>query len=291
MDNFFASLLLNEGRFTLLIYALFAVGGFICSRLVDVEASYRRVVYLWQSAGLAVAIILSALTFMLAGPAAESGMLSVLIIANFIFYAVAGAAWYIASAGRSNHVTGETSKALIGFIPIAVLYLIFAPGRNRKEESQERSWAARFIGDPILVLGALTVLLAVQALGKIMEDQEPRQGPGNEALAEALTGSMSVEERFAFEADNARSELPMRIDELTTITGFDSQGKTLNITYELSEYIENLGSDVDKEFANEFCSPESFFDEISNGGIIHIEYLNPDRSLIQSIEITSEDCA
>ena len=291
MDSFFSQfLLLSEGTITLTAYGLLILGGFICSRLVTVAYEARRVVYLWQTTGIVAVLTLSGFTWILAGAAAEAGMLSVLIIANLSIYLAAGAGFYVASAARSNDISGSTNKAWLGFVPLAVLYLLLAPTQIPAHQRIKRTWASRFIADPILVIGALIVMGLTQSVSKALEDPAFYQSAQNSALQETLTASMTIEERFAYEAKSIQDQLPKKIDEVTTLTAFESEGKTLRLSYDVNQPIAGFAPAFKASIASQHCSPDIFLSELKEGASIVSEYWGPDANLIDAITVTGDDC-
>ena len=61
------------------------------------------------------------------------------------------ALWWV-SAARSNDILGNTEYAWIGFIPIVNLYLMFKRGKSAQDPA-----LARYVGDPLLVIGAIVL--------------------------------------------------------------------------------------------------------------------------------------
>jgi len=290
MDQFFSQfMLLPESIMTLIAYLLIIIGGVTASRLMKIEFEVRRVTYLWLMAGLAAFTALTTLMWLLAEPAAQAGLLFLLIIAILATYVAFGAAWYAACAARSRHICGSTSKAWLGFVPIAVLWLVFAPKEKSQKAEAKRPLAMRVVIDPLLVIGALLVVGLSQASLKAIENSAAQSDSPN--LREALTGSMGVEERFSFEANAAQSNLPVVLDEVTTLNEIVADGKTLSFVYEVSEPITDLDPAFESSLAAEQCTSEAFLEELQNGGIIVFDYRDQSGERIGAVEISIGDCA
>lgn len=292
MDQFFVKLLLlEEGALMGIAFLLIIVGGLIGSQLFTVSISFRRVVYLWWLAGLNLALMLSQVGWAAVPAAADAGLLSALCILMFGLVVLFGMGLYYSSAGRSNDIGGDTSRAWLGFVPLANLWLIFA-GRKKPslEESPRPAWA-RWGLDPILIIGAIFVFAIAQVLGDVAERTPAYDVADSPALRDLIIESQTLEESFAAEAQASGAELPIRIDDITTFSDIRAEGRTLRIRYDVDRQISGFRSDFGDTLARQYCGPDMFAADIARGGTIAIDYFGPDGRLIQDYEITSEDCS
>lgn len=286
MDRFFISLLLLDEIVLLGIGLLLtAAGGVVGAVLLDVKASFRRVTYLWFVALIVLGLAASQFLWLLAPGAAEYGLFSALVIVIFGSSIVFGVVLYYASAARSRHIRGDSKRAWLAFVPFANLWLTFTPG----PASGPRSRLMRFVTDPLLIVGAVLVLAVSNVLSKSMEDMAA-EGWSTPALTRLLAESQTVEQRFALEAETASVELPLRIDQVTTLVAVKAEGKTLRITYEVEGGDPYLPFDFEAMVAEADCAPEMFGLDIARGGTVVSVYQGPDGEIFESYEITQSDC-
>lgn len=292
MDRFFVKLLLlGDGALMGIFFLLIIAGGLIGSQLFTVRVSFRRVVYLWWLAGLNLALMFSQVGWAAVPVAADAGLLSALCILMLGVVVLFGMGLYYSSAGRSNDIGGDTSRAWLGFVPFANLWLICARRKKPSPDATADPAWARWVLDPILVIGALFVFLIAQVLGEVAERMPAYDVADSPALRDLITESQTLEESFATEAQASGAELPIRIDEITTFSEIRAEGRTLRIRYDVDRQISGFRSDFGDTLARQFCGPDMFAADIARGGTIAIDYFDPDGRLIQHYEITREACS
>lgn len=291
MDQFFVKLLLlDEQYFVGLTLLLIAFGGLIGSQIFKVRATFRRVAYLWWLALLNLALMMTQLGWVATAAAAEAGVFSAFCILMLSCVVLFGIGLYYASAGRSNDIHGNTSRAWLGFVPLANLVLVFSKRKNPLFGQTPRPLWARWGLDPILVVGALFVFAIAQGFGDVIEDAPTYNAAGNQALNDLITANQTLEESFAMEAEASRSALPIEIDEITTFSDIRAEGRSLRIRYDISQQITGFTPEFGQTLAGQYCSPDMFASDIARGGTIALDYFGPDGELIQGYEITSSDC-
>lgn len=291
MDQFFASLLVNEAAIIGIALALMIAGGIAAGLFLDIQATLRRVTYLWAVVLIGLGLTASQFLWVLTPAAADAGLLSLLAIVAFSAFAAFGAALYAASAARSRHIEGDTSLAWMAFVPLINLWLIFRSGRpDPDSEARPRSPVSRFVLDPILVLGALLVLVLGQGIDHALQDVPLYDATDSVALRTLMTQSQTLEESFATEARLTRADLPIRIDEITVLSEIEARGRTLRITYDVEREIPGFRSDFETTLAAMQCAPEMFAADLARGGTIEMVYRAPDGRIIATFEITAADC-
>ena len=292
MDQFFISLLLqDEATLIGINFALIVVGGIAAAFFLDVKITYRRVAYLWFIALSGLTLTISQFLWALTPAAADAGLLSILVIVAMGSFALFGAAIYYASAARSRHIHGETSSAWLGFVPLANLWLVFKGGAaSTYDPDKARGQLSRFLLDPLLVIGALIVLVLSQGFDKAFEDTAYYNPNDSEVLINLIANAQTIEERFAIEARLSGAELPVRVDEVTIFSKIEAQGETLRITYDVEQDISSFRPDFKTTLAQIQCAPEMFGPDISRGGTVEMIYRAPGGRIIETYEITQSDC-
>lgn len=291
MDQFFVPLLLlEEGTIIGIGLLLIIAGGFLASRIFDVQITLRRIGYLWFIALAGLALTITQFLWILTPAAADAGLLSVLVIAGMGSLALFGAAIYYGSAARSRHIHGETSSAWLGFVPLANLWLMFKGTENKPAEGAERGPFSRYVLDPVLVFGAILVLALSQGIDKAMENTPLYATTDSQALRNLMAESQTLEESFATEARLSSADLPIQIDDITTLSAISAEGRTLRITYDISQDIQGLNPGFKATLAHAQCAPEMFGPDIKRGGTVEMIYRAPSGRVIETYRITAADC-
>ncbi|QFT45372.1 hypothetical protein FIU97_02175 [Roseivivax sp. THAF40] len=291
MDHFFIKLLLlEESAIIGVAILLMVVGGLLAARIFDVGVAFRRVTYLWWIAGLYLLLMLSQFGWSAVPAAADAGLLSALVIMLLGTFALFGAGIYYGSAARSNDIGGDTSRAWLGFVPFANLWLIFSGRKDVIPSRAPRSKVARWVLDPMLVIGALFIVAFSQGVEEVLEDTPAYDVADSQALVDLINQSQTLEESFEMEAEASGSQVPIRIDDITTLTDIRADGRTLHMRYDIAQQISGFRPGFEATLAIQFCDPEMFAADLGRGGTIAIEYYGPDGRLIQGYEITQSDC-
>lgn len=291
MDDFFTKIiLLGEESLTGIYLLTFVIGGLIASQILTVHVSIRRVTYVWWIASLNLALMVSQLGWATAPAAADAGLFSALCILMISINVIFGVGLYYASAGRSNDIDGNVSRAWLGFVPIANLWLIFG-GRKKAiyNESPRPIWA-RWLLDPALIIGAVFIFGLAQIIGNVIERAPLYDVADSEVLRDLITKNQTLEESFAAEAISSGAVLPIQVDEITTFSDISADGDLLRLRFDVSEQILGMRPDFINTLAKQYCAEDMFATDIARGGTIAIDYFGPDEQIIQSYEITSNEC-
>lgn len=294
MDQFLVSLLLlDEVAIMGIAFLLIVVGGILAAVFLTVNISLRRVSYLWFVALLGLALTISQFLWVLTPTAADAGLLSPLIIVTMGSFALFGVGLYFSSAARSRHISGDTSSAGLGFIPFVNLWLMFKAGETQTADAERkaRSTASRFVFDPLLVVGALCILVLSQGISKALESTTYFDASHSQALSNLIAQSQSLEESFAAEARLSGAQLPIRIDEITVLSEIQARGGTLTITYDVEVEVSGFRPDFKETLVQLQCAPEMFGVDIARGGILELIYRGPTDRVIDTFKITQKDCA
>lgn len=293
MDKFFVSLLLQDEAGMIGIAFLLIIGGAIAAAfLFDVKISYRRVAYLWFIALSGLALTISQFLWFMVPAAVDAGLLSILMIVTLGSFALFGGAYYFASAARARDISGTTSNAWLGFVPLANFWLLFKSGGAHTADPNrvERSRISRYLFDPLLVVGAILVMALSQGLDKATDNTDFFNESDNDSLRQLIAETQTLEESFALEARLSGGELPIRIDDMTVFSEIEAQGKTLRMTYDIEKDISGFRPDFKAVLAKLQCTPEMFGYDLARGGTIELIYRAPGGRIIESYAITQADC-
>jgi len=290
MDRFSVKvLLLDQTDMTLLCLVLFVIGGVLGSVLFTVRFSLRRVSYLWWFALINLALALSLGLWAFVPVAEEAGQISILVASGLAVFVAYGAALYVSSAARSNHIAGNTGKAWLAFVPLAILWLMFKGG-SAGTGAARRPALARYVLDPVLVCLALLTLSVAQGVINGAASEPAYSLSDSPALQRIRTRAQSLEESFATEARLTRPALPLRINEITILRDVEADGATLRLTYDVERDIGELGESFRLLLAQDQCSSRMYGIDLARGGRIVTTYIGPTGRQIATYRITHADC-
>jgi hypothetical protein len=292
MDQFFFQLLLlDEAQIKGVMLLLIVTGGLLGALIFTVRIKFRRIAYLWFVAGIGLAFTIAQLGWFLVPAAAKSGLVSTLVIALLSSVVLFGAALYFGSAARSNDIKGTTGSAWLGFVPFANLWLMCARGTGTSRvDEEERSGIAKFVVDPILVIGGLFVLGLTGIIDKALEQAPAPSASESAALSSSVAETQTLEARFASEAAASSKNLPHRIDEITVLTSIEADGHTLRMVYDVEQAVDRFLPGFKRRIADEMCGAEMFAGELQLGGRLVYLYRGPKGEIIDEFEIKQSDC-
>ena len=289
MDEFLIKfLLLDSAAIVAISFGLVVIGGVIGAFLFNVSWTMRRVAYLWWIAITNLALMLAQLLWALIPVAADAGLLSGLILLCLSSFIIFGMALYYGSAARSNHMDGDTSSAWMGFVPFANIYLMVKRGGD--QAGTKRSAFYRYLADPVLVITALIVFALSQAIGNVLEDTPAYSAADSAALNRVISDAQTVEESLATEVKLSRPALPMRVDEITVLSGIEASGRTLLLIYDVEKEVPGFFPGFKNIIAEEQCGQEMFGPDLARGATIVSTFRSPSKRVIAEYEITQADC-
>lgn len=117
----------NAGYNVLIVYATA-----LCVGLVKtVGFRLQRGTYFLNCALIIFAGSLTQMIWFIAAPAIANGFVSVLVLVDITVWVVSGYAYVVVAKARSNDAYGHARYAALSFIPIANLWLLFTPSKDK----------------------------------------------------------------------------------------------------------------------------------------------------------------
>ncbi|WP_371154666.1 hypothetical protein [Jannaschia sp. 2305UL9-9] len=137
-----------------LFLACALIGAGIGVAVAPVTRSLRRVTYIFSMACLYAFLIVTQAGWALLPMAQDGGWATGLIALLLALVGVYGAFLWRLSAARGHHIDGRPGWGWLVFVPVANLYLSFAPGRDAA-----RGWRG---GDVLLLIAAVAIAFAAE---------------------------------------------------------------------------------------------------------------------------------
>jgi len=281
-------LLLSEGQILAVNYGFIVLGGVLGGMFLNIRFRLRRVMYFLSLASLNVVLLLASMTVWGMLPlAADAGFLVPVGLLGFGVLVASGTVLYVISAARANDISGTSFEAFMGFIPVANLYLLFAPGQLRV-----RHFAARWLLDPALVIAGLLVFSAVNTVVKMDNQRGKFSGTTtSDTLTEILADAMPVADFLAQASAEMKDALPLQVDETTRLVSLKAEGHRLTYTYKVAADIDQFHDGFEKGLAESNCRPDLLGPSLSKGAEIIHRYEREDGYVIGNFEITYTDCS
>ena len=279
----------------LIFGGLFFFGAIIAPMVSRSSVEIARAPYFAYSALIVLALTAPGIVWLQTIPAmAAGGYLWVLVAVQLAASFAAGYTLCLISLARSRDAYGTGRMAVLGFIPLAALWLLLTPSKNAIS-------ANRVPTIPLLSggLGVLTgiVSLAVGAGVAIYLDERFRMlaqqaGPGTAAQQQVLVRSTirseGLEETLSRMA--AGPQAPIAVDDVTTLARIEAVGTLLRRTY----VIDTEGMRMTDEFRTRsraaICAWPPFEPILRAGGSIREIYVESGGRKIGSVFVTSDEC-
>jgi hypothetical protein len=222
-------------------YLLLVSGGALGWMTWRGEWRLRRVTYFLA---LATALLVMALsqTIWLELPAAiKSGQLPLLALAGMGIMLAGGYLTWILAAARSRDIGGDLWTAPLAFIPLANLYLLFRKGEFYP--ARPRGIGRRLadgVLDVVLVIFGVLVLGAGNGVMKALEDSMESSVSRDMPEVDELAAQLGPRAMVRLMANDLRSQLPLRVDDVTEIVGVDAEGDALVYDYRVDADLDTL---------------------------------------------------
>lgn len=287
MDRYFVQyFLLDEWMIAVLLVGSLGVGAVAMALLTTTTQPLRRTGFLTVYAVYRIGMLGIGYGFFLYEPAAELGLLGLLLIAIHLGAAAMGAMLYLASARRALDAFGTSKHAWMGFIAIAYLFLML---KKTKKHDEQMGTGAQEVGKVALVTLSVFAIIA----GKIGEKQLDHDieafayHPGS-TLVQLLQQNMTVAQSWQAQIDNTR--LPFDWDDGVTLTSLTSDGTRMSFGFEVVGEDTQLVRSLRDDLAYIYCAPDMFARELSQGGELGFAYRDSAGKLLQEFVIDDADC-
>lgn len=237
-------------------------------------------------------LISSALNFMWLSSvqAILLGILWVLVGAIFLGIAVIGYFFGVFALARSRDAYGHGRYAILAFIPLANLVLLLKRSKNVFSIN-------RIPTIPLLSGGVgVTVGIMMGAASMVLSSSFQMQADGMVENADAevnipfLIQSQGLEETLKIIAAAAEIQLPIVIDEVTTLTSTVADGNRLLHTFVVAIDDVTLNDQHRSTIEQYVCADEMMISLLRNGATIEEVFIKADGSAIGSIVVTQDEC-
>lgn len=210
---------------------------------------------------------------------------------------------------RARDAYGDGRYAVLGFIPLANLALVFK--RSLTPDSADKVATIRAFRGPVGVLVGIVIFFAAslvfQSVKQALERQERPPETDTAALQRLVEVSLRLHGLEAtLQGLVSGTSLPMKVDETTALTRVAADGTRLRRTFTIdtgfsdvedqdpegldADSLAALKDDLRSEIAQAVCSTPQFVPLLRAGASIHEAYVGSDGTPIVFRTVTREVC-
>lgn len=283
----YVSLTVYELR--LISYGTSVVGAIAAAIITKGSGKLHRAPYFVCTAILFLAAVLLQFVWTVADSAIEGGYLWLLMAIDLVSSVAFGFFLCIAAMARSRDAFGASGFAVLAFVPIANLVLLF---KNPKvPDSLDRIPTVQAISGGAGVGVGFGLLIFALVLNSILPRllAEHFMSPKNQQISlERMIEKDGVEATLREVAENA--QVPHRLDKVTVLTKVTSNAGRLRRTYVVNAKIRELSDEFREKIVNSICAHPPFLALMRAGATIEEEYIREDLSLIGRHHISISSC-
>jgi hypothetical protein len=283
----------TQGNLHALDYGLTILGGVIAGITNRSRSEITRAPYFAYSAAIFFLVSAAQIVWLQSVPAVLGGYLWVLMALSVGATIIGGFFYGKIAMARSRDAYGHGRMAALAFIPFANLWLLLTPSKNTL--SPQRIPAVPLVRGGWGVILGFVLLAAGKALTAFLEHEADRlvsqaeSDPlSQERSIEILVRTRGLEEALHLMA--AQAQLPIRVDEVTTLSRIEAQGTQLRRTYVVALQDAMLNAQFRAGSTNSICAHAPFLPLFRAGATIREVYVKSNSSPIGAILITRDDC-
>ncbi|MCB4917113.1 hypothetical protein LAV78_01055 [Brucella intermedia] len=254
-------------------------------------APMARSSYFFATAALVLASSVEGLIWLAAPSAIASGKLVLVVLVELSALTALGYFFGFAATGRSVDAYGTTGKWWLAFIPLINLILLFKPSQN----PSGKTGGAEMTKTVALVIGAFVLLAGGRALAvsieHVVEGNTQAAAKENPLVAERLAQAALDNGKLADLLVIAAREVavPVRLDEITTLSKVSARGNEMRFHYTLSGDISSIPDSFAANLQRTFCAGP-LKDFIRKGATVTADYEKEDGTSVRAISVDGREC-
>jgi len=266
-------------------YGVAVVGGLLGGITARSSAELQRAPYFAYTALYVLALgLFNYASVPALVPAMKAGYFWVLMGSTILIQFAGGFVIARLAMCRSRDAFGHAKLAPLAFIPLANFWLYLAP--SRMELSGNRMPVVSvFSGAVGVVVGLVIFASGITLLTQSMLNAERAV---EDAMADGNLFGNNLEQAVTALANGL--ELPVEIDEVTTLVRMEPEGTILRYVYEVSVDLEFLPVIVRTTTTQMNCTNEDIAVYIRDGVTLQHLYVQRDGREIGTVEVTKEVC-
>jgi len=278
---------LDQSLMKLIGFICILIGGGIHYLTSKSSAPITRSMYFFSFGVLFLASALEGLIWLAAPSAIVADALFIIVLVEFATFVLFGYLFGFVATGRSKDAYGTTGKWWYGFLPLINLVLLFKPSISPASSGK---WKATILVILAFIMMGLAQGLSVGILKTVERNSEAaaNQNPiVAEKLAQAALNNGNLEDVLIIAARGV--SVPIRIDEVTTLSNVSARGKEIRFRYTLANNVSSIPDSFATNLQRTFCTgPMKEF--IAQGATVTADYQMENGTPVRVISVNSREC-
>lgn len=285
---------LGDTAFRIAWFAFTILGAAAAFRFDKSTAELQRAPYFVRMVGITLLYTVLTAIWLWIVPAILGGYVWVLLMTDLLATILAGYTCCKVAMARSRDGYGHSRNAVLAFIPVANLILLFR--KSRAEFSYERIPAGPLTSGAFGVIVGLVMIVFTTGLSRQWANEIERRV---ERMARDPTSETAMVEYAvklhgldAFLSQIAgQAQPPLKIDAVTTLQRVEADGSQLRRMFTISSPGFALTEDIRAVIDQEICATGLFLTLMRFGASIQEKYIEADGTEIGSHTVTLAVCA
>lgn len=280
---------LSEEALKSISYGLFFLGAAIAGYFHQSNRATHRGMYVFWLGLIFLLVNLGQVVWLSSPAAIAGGYLWVFLYVDITSRMVAGYATTVVAKARSRDAFGNARSAILAFIPLLNLWLLFAPSANKAHEGRGAAMLrgiAAFAAGCILFAIAFALLEAINKQSDNIANEFTTNEGARTASVDLTVRTTGIEETLR----GLTTQTRQKIDDVTTLLRTEADGKVLQYVYELSSSASEIPYSFGGTLIKKNCNDSTMATLLKNGATIKYKYLKPDGSEIGTVIVTRQLC-
>ena len=297
LDQLALSYIANAGNTIPPIYGALFIGA-VLAAVVDRNEDWRmaRAPYFAYSALVGLMIAAFQLVWLNVDAAVTNGYLWLFMVTDLGSTCAGGFLIGRFAMGRSRDLRGNARLLPLAFIPIANLYLLFAASPH--PDTGHSFYAPRGFSGGLGVVAGFAMLVVAAGVSGFVEQRmmtKSASSPAVEAFGpgsiQSMVDSNGLEPTLRMLATSTRSELPIRIDEVTNLVRVEANGHALQRTFRVDRASFELRDRFRGQIDQAVCGDAYLRTLLDAGAAVEERYTNAAGELAGSHKVTGASCS
>jgi hypothetical protein len=280
---------LSEGALQNIAYALVFLGAAIAGYFHSSSTLIGRSKYFFCVGLIFFLVSLAQVAWLATPKALAEGYLWIFLYVDILSRMAGGYATTAVAKARSRDACGNAGRAVLAFVPFANLWLFFAPSMAQRDQKESKSF---WRGLAAVAAGAILFALAMVCTIAINDksNEMAKQFAEDETVASANLDLLARTKGIENALKSMTTQIPQKIDEVTTLLRVEADRNVLQYVYELSSSVNEIPYSFGGELIGDNCKNSVIIPLLKKGATIKHIYLRPDGSEIGTVHVTPQLC-
>lgn len=274
-------------------FLFFIVGGILSRIAGKADVKLKRTPYFAYSCLIFLLLSAAQLIWVQSVPAITGGYLWLLMTIDIGASVVGGFFYGKVAMARSLDAYGGRGMAVLGFIPLLNLLLLFKPSQHANL-GIPASTIRVLTGNWGVLIGTLALFAGSAIPGSVssLNERIALRARSNPSAVKAAISLMIRSKGLAGALHTLSTEVrtPVKIDSVTTLSRIEVSGTEFRRIYIVSVPNPEISSSFRTEVVDKICSYAPYSPLLAAGATVHEVYTKADGSTLLSVLVTKDTC-